>query len=252
MAEKSNFRNKFESQLNQLIIDSHLPIHNEVDYQRIIREVREANSKIKKISLDYRRVKKYNIMTIGETTRLISKKKSARNEEIYFASSNEVFDILYDAHQATGHGGVHKMRDKLKNKWANISRTVTLLFLKNCETCVKKRCHPKKGLVVKPILSEDTFERGQVDLIDFQTCKDGEWKFVFNYQDHFTKFVVLRPLKTKTAAEVAHNLVDVFCLLSAPLLLHSDNGREFVNQIVGELTLMWPGLKLLRGKPRHS
>ena len=49
MAEKSNFRNKFESQLNQLIIDSHLPIHNEVDYQRIIREVRKANIKEKKI-----------------------------------------------------------------------------------------------------------------------------------------------------------------------------------------------------------
>ncbi len=43
-----------------------------------------------------------------------------------------------------------------------------------------------------------------------------------NYQDHFTKFVHLRPLKSKTAAEVAWNLLDIFLTFGAPAILQSD------------------------------
>ena len=45
------------------------------------------------------------------------------------------------------------------------------------------------------------------------------------YQDHLTKYCVLKALKTKTAVEVAENLVDIFTYMGAPLILHSDNGK---------------------------
>lgn len=64
-----------------------------------------------------------------------------------------------------------------------------------------------------------------------QSESDGDYKFILNYQDHLTKFIVLRPLKTKTADEVSDVLLDIFCLLGAPYILHSDNGREFCNQV---------------------
>eukprot|EP00102_Acyrthosiphon_pisum_P016228 XP_008187112.2 PREDICTED: uncharacterized protein LOC100575947 [Acyrthosiphon pisum] len=72
------------------------------------------------------------------------------------------------------------------------------------------------------------------------------------YQDHLTKFVVIKPLKTKTAEEVAYNLIDIFTLLGAPSILQSDNGCEFSNQIVSNLKNYWPNLKIVHGKPRHS
>ena len=71
----------------------------------------------------------------------------------------------------------------------------------------------------------------QVDLIDMQSQQDGEYRFILNYQDHLTKFVCLRPLKTKTAEEVAYHLVDIFCDKGAPHILQSDNGREFCNKV---------------------
>lgn len=46
----------------------------------------------------------------------------------------------------------------------------------------------------KPIISRELNSRCQVDLVDMQTCKDGEFKFILNYQDHLTKFIQLRPL----------------------------------------------------------
>ncbi|KHJ41632.1 hypothetical protein D918_08279 [Trichuris suis] len=72
------------------------------------------------------------------------------------------------------------------------------------------------------------------------------------YQDHLTKFVVLKALKSKTAEEVAHNLVDIFTLRGASSILQSDNGRKFANKVVTSLKQHWPSLKVVHGKPRHS
>jgi hypothetical protein len=41
-----------------------------------------------------------------------------------------------------------------------------------------------------------------------QSMRDGDFKFILHYQDHLTKFVVLRPLTSKLAAEVGFQLLD--------------------------------------------
>jgi len=85
-----------------------------------------------------------------------------------------------------------------------------------------------------------------------QAQSDGEYKFILVYQDHLTKYVLLRPLKHKRAEEVAYVLLDIFTTFGAPSILQSDNGREFANQVVTEMCAMWPELKIVHGKPRHS
>lgn len=65
-----------------------------------------------------------------------------------------------------------------------------------------------------------------MDLVDLQANADGEYKFIMDYQDHLTKFTVLKPLQSKTAQEVAYNLLDVFCLIGPPVSLQSDNGND--------------------------
>lgn len=144
------------------------------------------------------------------------------------------------------------MDAQLKTKYCNISRGIIDTYLSLCEQCQLKKKVKRKGLVVKPILTNEMNSRCQVDLIDMQSEADGDFRFILNYQDHLTKFTVLRALKTKTAEEVAHHLLDVFCLFGAPMILQSDNGREFANHIIKNLSEMWPSLKLIHGKPRHS
>jgi len=56
----------------------------------------------------------------------------------------------------------------------------------------------------------------------------------------------------QTAKEMAYQLMDIFCMFSAPFMLQSGNGREFTNKIIQNLADMWPGMKLAHGKPRHS
>src|SRR5215510_869788 len=84
-----------------------------------------------------------------------------------------------------------------------------------------------------------------------QSEPDGYCRFSMNYQDYLTKFIILRPLKSKTAEKVAYQLMDIFCIVGAPFILQSENGRELSNKIIQNLADMWPGMKLVHGKPRH-
>lgn len=110
---------------------------------------------------------------------------------------------------------------------------------------------PKKGIVVRPIISNSFNNRGQVDLIDLQSTPDREYKWILHYQDHTTKFSFLRPLTSKRAAEVALELLKFFLDIGCPEILQSDNGREFTASIIKELVEMWPNCKIINGRPRH-
>ncbi|XP_037801345.1 KRAB-A domain-containing protein 2-like [Penaeus monodon] len=93
---------------------------------------------------------------------------------------------------------------------------------------------------------------GPCRLNRYASQSDGKHRFILNYQDHLTKKVCLLALQTKTAAEVAFHLVDIFCDKGAPHILKSDNGREFSNKLVKEVQMMRPECKMVHGKPRHS
>ena len=43
----------------------------------------------------------------------------------------------------------------------------------------------------------------------------------------------------------------VFPIFGLPSILHSDNGKEFVNQLITEIVESWPGtVQLVSGRPR--
>ena len=62
------------------------------------------------------------------------------------------------------------------------------------------------------------------------------------------------PLMRNSAVEVAVGLTTkVFPYLGLPKILQSDNGREFVNEIVKETLTLWPGqVVIINGRPCHS
>ena len=71
------------------------------------------------------------------------------------------------------------------------------------------------------------------------------------YQDHLTKFCILRPFTSKRASEVAYQLLDIYLLLGAFSILQSDNRSEFTAQVITDLKQMWPDLVIVHVKPRH-
>ena len=86
------------------------------------------------------------------------------------------------------------------------------------------------------------------------TCtlpSDGDMKWILHMRDHFTKFSWAHALPSKHAAGVAAKLKTTFCQFSSPEILQSDNGSEFVAEVISDLVKSWPGTLIIRGRPHH-
>jgi len=88
-----------------------------------------------------------------------------------------------------------------------------------------------------------------IDLVDYQSLPDKEYKFVLHYKEQLTKFSFFRPLVCRKTVEVAKVLLVL--TYGAPTVLQSDNGREFTAEIIREVASLWPSLKLVNGRPRY-
>ncbi|KAK6181870.1 hypothetical protein SNE40_009648 [Patella caerulea] len=164
----------------------------------------------------YYLLSKFEIMQCGDVEKLIKKRATQDEDPVYYVCIEDTYDVVKRAHTATGHGGRDRMAKEVNKKYANITREALEIFKSYCQECQKKRKRPKtKGVVVRPILTKEFASRAQVDLIDMQSMAQNSFKWIMVYQDHLTKFVILRALTSKRAAEVAHNLLDIFLLVGA-------------------------------------
>lgn len=84
-----------------------------------------------------------------------------------------------------------------------------------------------------------------------QSAPDGEFKWIMHYQDHLTKFSYLRALPNKKASRVALELLKIFLMQGAPMILQSDNGSEFIASIIHDLKDLWPTCHIVHGRARH-
>jgi hypothetical protein len=53
------------------------------------------------------------------------------------------------------------------------------------------------------------------------------------------------------AVTVAIELIRIFCIQGAPMILQSDNGREFVAAVIVEVMAFWHDVVIVHGRPRH-
>ena len=187
----------------------------------------------------------------GNTVKLIYPVTEGSSLIKCYVQKEDIFDVIHDTHQAIGHGGRNRMMKETQTKHKDITAESIMFYLSLCVPCLEKSKVSKKVLVIKPVIFSEMSSRAQVDLVDMQSKPDGELKWILVCQDHLTKFVLLRPVTSKRAPEIAYQLLDIFSIFGVPSILQSDNGREFVNSVITELSAMWDGLEIVHGKPRH-
>ena len=74
--------------------------------------------------------------------------------------------------------------------------------------------------------------------------------YLLNVKDHFTRQVYLKPLTSKSAAEVAHELGHYYSMFGYPIIFHTDNGTEFKAEVLQKLKELNPVCFTVKGKPR--
>jgi hypothetical protein len=141
--------------------------------------------------------------------------------------------LIEQAHQF-GHFGREAVFKYLwhRDYWWPSMRSDIETLLKDCDACtryvvVKAGYHPSGH-----ISANAPGDHYQIDTsVHLPESPDG-FKALLVCIDVFTGFVLLKPLKETSAETVAHQLWDIFSIIGLPKILQSDNGSEFVNEIL--------------------
>ena len=149
-------------------------------------------------------------------------------------------DILYycHGHNTSGHFGKKRSLERLSRRyyWPGMSGDL-LRWISTCPACCMGK--PGPGLGKLPLQQElfgVRFARIAVDIISGikMTPKGNVCMMVVS--DYYTKYTRVYPLPDHTAVTCAETLVKGWVLhLGAPLMLHSDQGREFESKLWAEM-----------------
>jgi hypothetical protein len=128
--------------------------------------------------------------------------------------------------------GITAFYKKATQHFINIKR-------KDCENFLKNEYYyqltkPIVHKTNKPLLPTKCNELWAIDLIDMNpyVAQNNGFRYILTCIDYFSRYVFARPLKNKTAIDVADSMADIFNEAHAyPNRLQSDNGGEFSGQL---------------------
>ena len=136
-----------------------------------------------------------------------------------------------------GHFGVSAVFNKLWHLgfwWPKIRNDIQAELI-NCDACTRFNVGKSGFHPFTPITSKGPGDHYQMDLSTHLPPSSDGYVALLAVICVYTGFVILRPLKDSTAATIARKLWKIFCLIGWPRILQSDNGPEFVNEILRAL-----------------
>ncbi len=164
------------------------------------------------------------------------------------------FDLLGAYHSdSTGHLHISKtlLTVRMKFYWERMSADITN-YIDSCAQCarvnkISKYHRAPLGLVTP----KGPWDRVAIDIIGpFVESACGK-KYILTIICTFTRYAEAIPLATQKATEVAEALfINIWCRWSAPRVLHSDRGQNFLSHIVAELS-KFIGSHRTSTSPRH-
>lgn len=250
------FRTKYNARLTEhtnsrAFNSTLLPL---VKYQKIIDEVQNALSKTTgKQPSEYRKVKRFRLAEENGVVRLTTHPVDGILDTVKaYVYTEELFDILTDIHLKHGHLARDPLMNEIKDKYANLTRDVVLIYM---ELCPEYHDHFGTGKTRKRARKSDpgkpgaiTPLRAQFDLIDCQFNPDGDYRFVLHYQEQVSKFCILKPIRDDSALSISDELFSIFTTIRIPTILYSTGEENLRRLVIAHLKVIWPELNILMGK----
>ncbi|CAB3250360.1 unnamed protein product [Arctia plantaginis] len=115
---------------------SHYKVLTREKYINLIEQVEEAELAEKKTPMQYRRLKRFGVINIGNEKKLVARGDGNLR---YFLPADELFDVIDGIHDAIGHAGRDKMLAEATQSFANITKEMVCLYLSMCEICHQRK-----------------------------------------------------------------------------------------------------------------
>ena len=117
---------------------------------------------------------------------------------------------------------------------------------------INQQIHHKQKL--KPVTSKEVMNRIQMDIVDMnrspvEISEDKVFRYVLVVLVVFSRFIFLRPLRSKSSTEVAAVVMQIFTDVGPPKIIQTDQGTEFkgvVEQVMNKLKV-----KIIHSRPYH-
>ena len=149
--------------------------------------------------------------------------------------------VFYWSHEhlSAAHPGIRAtyMRAASRFYWPGLSNYIKQMVA-ICQRCLAKQTQPnRKDGPHRPVPRSFVGSRLHIDLVGpIMSPNPDNLKYILTMEDSFSRFVMLRGLKSKGGEEVTKALYDTWIsTLGFVHTLHSDRGTEFTNNIMKQL-----------------
>ena len=166
---------------------------------------------------------------------------------------NDVMKVAHDTIMA-GHQGVKKTYERVCAKfyWPGIHKDVTL-YCRSCDIC--QRTLPKGKVPFAPLgkmpMIDIPFWRVAMDLVGpIYPPSDNGKRYILTIVDYATRYPEAVPLKNINTETVAEALVDIYTRLGIPHEVLTDNGSQFVSDLMAEVNRLL-SIKRMVTTPYH-
>ena len=119
---------------------------NREKYELLIQEISKLKrGDRKKEPKDYQLIKRYDVVQIGNTVKLIYPVAEGSSSIKYYVQKEDILDVIHDAHLAIGHDGRNPMIKETQTKYKNITAGSIIFYLSLCVSCLKKSSKKRFG-----------------------------------------------------------------------------------------------------------
>ena len=147
---------------------------------------------------------------------------------------------LIEKEHLLGHFSLDTMMKRLlasKQTWKSMRRDIGD-YIKRCIPCARYNTRGKGYHPLNPISALFPWDHIEIDLIGPFPNSEGGYEYIITVTDVLSNFTIIRPLKSKSAKEVATRLWEIICDFGPPKIIQSDQGKEFVNSLLDALTTL--------------
>jgi hypothetical protein len=176
-------------------------------------------------------------------SRLIPKSEPYINHDLNIMFNKDQEDIIREFHgHKPGHFGVSKTVNLMLQAGINYSgmRDHVYQYIRSCPCC-QKMSYIKPIIHTSPYVTSTTepMQRLNIDTIGPMPPDEHGNKYIIVIIDTFSRYVTLHAGKDTTGDEAARALHTHICTYGVPTSILTDNGSQFINQIISRMTELY-------------